>query len=68
MDKNMKVKFEKDYTLKIYLQKRRKPIILTGLTKNDIDDFTIDITTKEFIKFKPIIIRTQSIDYVVIKK
>lgn len=64
----MKIKTNQSYSLKFYLHKKRKPIILTGLSKNDVDNFTTNASSKMFIKYGQVIIRTESIDYVVINK
>lgn len=54
------------YTIKIYLNTRKKPIILEGLTQDEIDNFAPNATSKMFIKYGPVIIRTENISHCVI--
>lgn len=65
-DENMKVKTVNSFTLKIYLHNRRRPIELEGLTESEANTFNVNATSKMFVKYGPVIIRTESIDYVVI--
>lgn len=65
---DMKVKVTQEYTAKFYLNSRKKPIVLTGLTKDELDNFSVQAQSKMFIKYGPIILRTDIIDYIVIEK
>lgn len=67
MENDMKLKAEKYFTFKIYLHNKRLPIVLEGLTKQDVDEFNQLATSKMFIKYGPIIIRSDAIDYIIVK-
>lgn len=54
------------YTFKVYLHGRKQPLELIGLTMTDIDDFNSNCTSKMFVKYGPVIIKSESIDYVII--
>lgn len=63
---DMKVQASQFFTLKIYLHQRRRPIELDGLTQDDVNNFNANATAKMFIKYGPVLIRTDAIDYAVI--
>lgn len=63
---NMKVQTLQFFTLKIYLHRRRRPIELDGLTQDEVNNFNANATAKMFVKYGPVLIRTEAIDYVVI--
>ena len=63
---DMKVQTSQFFTLKIYLHRRRRPIELNGLTQDEVNNFNANATAKMFIKYGPVLIRTDAIDYVVI--
>lgn len=65
-EENMKVNATQFYTLRIYLHRKRRPIILEGLTKEEVDNFNTNATSKMFIKYGPVLIRSEAIDYVII--
>lgn len=63
---DMKVQASQFFTLKIYLHRRRQPIELEGLTQDEVNNFNTNATAKMFVKYGPVIIRTEAIDYVII--
>lgn len=63
---DMKVQASQFFTLKIYLHRRRQPIELEGLTQDEVNNFSANATAKMFVKYGPVIIRTEAIDYVII--
>ena len=63
---DMKVQASQFFTLKIYLHRRRRPIELDGLTEDEVNNFNANATAKMFIKYGPVLIRTEAIDYVII--
>ena len=63
---DMKVQASQFFTLKIYLHRRRRPIELDGLTQDEVYIFFENATAKMFVKYGPVLIRTEAIDYVVI--
>ena len=65
---NMKISTNESYTMKFYLYNKRRPIILTGLTKEEVDNFNVNASSKMFIKYGPIIIRSECINYVIISQ
>lgn len=67
-DENMKVNATQFYTLSIYLHRKRRPIILEGLTKEEVDNFNANATSKMFIKYGPVLVRSEAIDYVIISQ
>lgn len=66
-EENMRVNASKLYTFKIYLNNRLRPLILEGLTEQEVNDFNSNATTKMFVKYGPLIIRSDAIDYIVVK-
>lgn len=67
-DENMKVNATQFYTLRIYLHRKRRPIILEGLTKEEVDNFNANATSKMFVKYGPVLVRSEAINYVVISQ
>lgn len=67
-DENMKVNATQFYTLNIYLHRKHRPIILEGLTKEEVDNFNVNATSKMFIKYGPVLVRSEAIDYVIISQ
>lgn len=63
---NMKINTTRLYTLKIYLHRKRRPIVLDGLTKDEVDNFNANVTSRMFIKYGPVLIKSDAIDYVII--
>lgn len=63
---DMKAQVSQFFTLKIYLHRRRRPIELDGLTQDEVNNFNANATAKMFVKYGPVLIRTEAIDYVVI--
>lgn len=63
---DMKVQTLQFFTLKIYLHRRKRPIELDGLTQDEVNNFNANATAKMFIKYGPVLIRTEAIDYVII--
>lgn len=63
---DMKVQASQFFTLKIYLHRRRRPIELDGLTQDEVNNFNTNATAKMFVKYGPVLIRAEAIDYVVI--
>ena len=63
---DMKVQASQFFTLKIYLHRHRRPIELDGLTQDEVNNFNANATAKMFIKYGPVLIRTEAIDYVII--
>ena len=63
---DMKVQASQFFTLKIYLHRRRRPIELDGLTEDEENNYNANATAKMFVKYGPVLIRTEAIDYVVI--
>lgn len=66
-EKGMRVNSSKLYTFKIYLNNKRRPLILEGLTEEEVNDFNSNATTKMFIKYGPLIIRSEAIKYIIVK-
>lgn len=66
-EESMRVKSSKLYTFKIYLNNKRRPLILEGLAEEEVNDFNSNATTKMFVKYGPLIIRSEAIKYIVIK-
>lgn len=66
-EKGMRVNSSKLYTFKFYLNNKRRPLILEGLTEEEVNDFNSNATTKMFIKYGPLIIRSDAIEYIVVK-
>lgn len=65
---DMKVQTSQFFTLKIYLHKRRRPIELDGLTQDEVNNFNTNATAKMFIKYGPVLIRSEAIDYIVVTR
>lgn len=63
---DMKTQVSQFFTLKIYLHRRRRPIELDGLTQDEVNNFNANATAKMFIKYGPVLIRSEAIDYVII--
>lgn len=63
---DMKVQASQFFTLKIYLHRRRQPIELEGLTQDEVNNFNANATAKMFVKYGPVLIRSEVIDYVII--
>lgn len=63
---DMKVQTSQFFTLKIYLHRRRQPIELEGLTQDEVNNFNANATAKMFVKYGPVLIRSEVIDYVII--
>ena len=66
-EESMRVNTSKLYTFKIYLNNRLRPLILEGLTEQEVNDFNSNATTKMFVKYGPLIIRSDAIEYIVVK-
>lgn len=66
-EESMRVNLSELYTFKIYLNNKRRPLILEGLTEEEVNDFNSNATTKMFIKYGPLIIRSEAIKYIIIK-
>lgn len=66
-EKDMRVNSSKLYTFKIYLNDKRRPLILEGLTEEEVNNFNSDATTKMFIKYGPVIIRSEAIKYIIVE-
>lgn len=66
-EESMRVNSSKLYTFKIYLNNKRRPLILEGLTEEEVNDFNSNATTKMFIKYGPLIIRSEAIEYIIVK-
>lgn len=66
-EENMRVNSSKLYTFKIYLNNKRRPLILEGLTEEEVNDFNSNATTKMFIKYGPLILRSEAIKYIIVK-
>lgn len=66
-EESMRVTSSKLYTFKIYLNNKRRPLILEGLTEKEVNDFNSNATTKMFVKYGPLIIRSEAIKYIIIK-
>lgn len=62
----MKVQASQYFTLKIYLHRRRRPLELAGLTQEQVDNFNANATSKMFVKYGPVLIRGEAIDYIVV--
>lgn len=62
---NMKTRINDSYDAKIYLQGRKRPIELTGLTKEEVNNFGSNAAAKMFVKYGPVCIRTESINYII---
>ena len=63
---DMKLRTSQLFTLKIYLHQHRRPIELDGLTQDEVNNFNANATAKMFVKYGPVLIRSEAIDYVVI--
>ena len=66
-EKDMQVNSSKLYTFKIYLNDKRRPLILEGLTEEEVNDFNSNATTKMFIRYGPVIIRSEAIKYIIVE-
>ncbi len=66
-EKSMRVNSSKLYTFKIYLNNKLRPLILEGLTEDEVNDFNSNATTKMFVKYGPLIIRSEAIEYIIVK-
>lgn len=66
-EESMRVNSSKLYTFKIYLNSKLRPLILEGLTEEEVNDFNSNATTKMFIKYGPLIIRSEAIKYIIVK-
>lgn len=66
-EESMRVNSSKLYTFKIYLNNKRRPLILEGLTEEEVNDFNSNATTKMFIRYGPLIIRSEAIKYIIVK-
>ena len=66
-EESMRVNSSKLYTFKIYLNNKRRPLVLEGLTKEEVNDFNSNATSKMFIKYGPLIIRSEAIKYIIVK-
>lgn len=66
-EEGMRVSSSKLYTFKIYLNDKRRPLILEGLTEEEVNDFNSNATTKMFIRYGPLIIRSEAIKYIIVK-
>lgn len=65
-NQDMKINASNYYCAKVYLHKRRRPIMLDGLTKEQVDNFNANATSKMFVKYGPVLIKSEAIDYVII--
>lgn len=66
-EESMRVSSSKLYTFKIYLNDKRRPLILEGLTEEEVNDFNSNATTKMFIRYGPLIIRSEAIKYIIVE-
>lgn len=66
-EEGMRVSSSKLYTFKIYLNDKRRPLILEGLTEEEVNDFNSNATTKMFIRYGPLIIRSEAIKYIIVE-
>ena len=66
-EESMRVNSSKLYTFKIYLTNKFRPLILEGLTEKEVNDFNSNATTKMFVKYGPLIIRSEAIEYIIVK-
>lgn len=66
-EESMRVNSYKLYTFKIYLNNKRRPLILEGLTEEEVNDFNSNATSKMFIKYGPLILRSEAIKYIIVK-
>lgn len=66
-EESMRINPSKLYTFKIYLNNQLCPLILEGLTEEEVNDFNSNATTKMFVKYGPLIIRSEAIKYIIVK-
>jgi len=66
-EEGMRINSSKLYTFKIYLNNKRLPLILEGLTEQEVNDFNSNATSKMFVKYGPLIIRSDAIEYIIVK-
>jgi len=66
-EESMRINSSKLYTFKIYLNNKCRPLILEGLTEQEVNDFNSNATSKMFVKYGPLIIRSEAIKYIIVK-
>lgn len=65
-DTNMKIMYKQYFALKIYLHRKFRPIVITGLTQDEVDDFNANASSKMFVRYGPIFFRSENIDYIIV--
>ena len=65
-DTNMKIMSKQYFALKIYLHRKFRPIVIAGLTQDEVDDFNVNASSKMFVRYGPIFIRSENIDYIIV--